>query len=514
MAVVGLIVFALALGGLAWLRHGSELRPPYPRQKAVTAALRDPEVKAFLAGNTWSSARVIALDRRAWRVTFWDGPRVVLDAAIGPQGRVEAIEQHPPNVRPPGSTTLWTPALIVLLAALFVLALATRPLRSLRNLDAVVIAVGFTASAFLLDARLVAAHVYVGIATLGYVALRCGRVGLGHADQPVGQAFFRTLVVRTDADRILAWIGGALLLAGLILTVTSTGASDVAAAGLAGATLLNHGVPPYGHLPEFVVHGDTYPLLTYVLFMPSAALGPVHDAFDSLDGALWLNALALALAAAGMARLSGRTHLLAWLAFPPILIAATGGGNDVPAAAFVVAALLAFGRPVLSTALLTLAGWVKIVPAAALAVWLPRLRGRQLATAIGAALLLLGAGVVVLLALGGDALSNAVTAIRFQLERGSWYSLWQQLGARGLQLVFQAATLGFAAAIAVHVQRAGAAVVGLRRAAALAGALVALLQIGANYWTYAYLAWLLPFILVALFPPAPRRSPPPAPPVP
>ena len=46
------------------------------------------------------------------------------------------------------------------------LAVSASPLRSQRNLDALVIGAGFTASAFLLDDRLVAAHIYAGSATL------------------------------------------------------------------------------------------------------------------------------------------------------------------------------------------------------------------------------------------------------------------------------------------------------------------------------------------------------------
>ena len=105
-------------------------------------------------------------------------------------------------------------------------------------------------------------------------------------------------------------------------------------------------------------------------------------------------------------------------------------------------------------------------------------------------------------------MTDAWDAMRFQIVRGSWFSFWQQTGTRWLQPAFQAATLGFGAAIAVAATRS---VIDLRRAAGFAGALIALLQLGANYWTYSYLPWLLPFILVALFPSAPQGSRQPAP---
>jgi hypothetical protein len=299
-------------------------------------------------------------------------------------------------------------------------------------------------------------------------------------------------------------VTAATLLAALMLVITSTGISDVAFAGLAGGTLMNHGVLPYGHVTGEIVHGDTYPLLTYVLYMPVAAIAPVRDSFDSLDGALWLNAAALVVAAALMRRWGLRT-VLAWLAFPPVLLAASGGGNDVPAAAFVVAGLACEGRTQLSVGLFTLAGWVKIAPAAALVPTLARLRGATLLQALGTVLALLAAGLVAMLAVGGSsAVDSALTALRFQFERGSWFSLWRQLGTPAVQVVCQALTIAFAAATVVAVRRRPETT--FRQLAGFAGTLIALIQLSANYWTYAYLPWLLPFILVALFPPALPRS--------
>jgi uncharacterized membrane protein YozB (DUF420 family) len=117
------------------------------------------------------------------------------------------------------------------------------------------------------------------------------------------------------------------------------------------------------------------------------------------------------------------------------------------------------------------------------------------------------AALVAMLAVGGtDAIDRAVTALRFQFERGSWFSAWRQLGAPAVQVAFQALTVAFLVVAAITAWREPD--ISLRRFAALAGATVALVQLSANYWTYAYLPWLLPFILVALFPPEPRRSRP------
>lgn len=485
-------VFAIACAAFAVAR--AEPHPPYPKQAALRIAERS-------APGGWTDARIIPLDDTHWRVSFFDGPRQTLDVAVGPAGKIDATEVHKAGIHPPGSATLWSPALLLLFALLFVGAIAVRPLASLRNLDAAVIGAGCTASALLLDDRLVAPHVYTGGAVLAYVAVRCAMTGFG-AGTPPAEPLIR-------ADRYLPLITGATLLAALMLVVTSTGISDVAFAGMLGGTLMNHGVSPYGHIPTEVVHGDTYPLLTYVLYMPFAAISPVHDSFDSLDGALWLNAVAL-LVAASLTRRWGTRTTLAWLAFPPVLIAASGGGNDVPAAAFTVAALAYAARDRVSTGLLTAAGWVKIAPAVALVPLLARMRRGQLVQSLAIVAALLAAGVAVMLAIGGtDAIDKATTALRFQFERGSWFSVWRQLGSPAVQVALQALTVAAVAAAAISAWTRAEWT--LRQLAGFSGAIVALVQLSANYWTYAYLPWLLPFILVALFPPVLPRSPQPEP---
>ena len=502
LLAIGAAVFVVACGVFALAR--AEPHPPYPKQKAPAAAQKNREVRAALASLGWDEARVIALDGEHWRVSFFNGPRNVVDAAVDQRGRVIATEIRPKGVHPPGSSTLWSPWLMVGFTALFILAVSTMPLRAQRNVDALVIGAGFTVSAFLLDDRLVGPHIYAGSATLAYIAVRCAIVAFGT----------RPLAVPSLAplERYVPAITIGTLIAALMIVITSTGISDVAFAGLAGGTLLNHGVSPYGHIPAEVVHGDTYPLLTYVLYMPFAAISPVRDSFDSLDGSLWLNAIALAGAAAIFWRW-GTRMALAWLAFPPVLLAASGGGNDVPAAVFTVAALATFGREPLTAGLLTIAGWVKIAPAVALLPLLARLRGAQLLRCLAVIAALLAAGIAAMLAVGGgSALDDATSALRFQFERGSWYSLWRQLGAPPVQVVLQGLTVATAVVIAIHSARNRDMT--LRRFAALTGLLLALIQLSANYWTYAYLPWLVPFILVALFPPAHPRFPQSAPPAP
>src|SRR5204863_5547900 len=136
----------------------------------------------------------------------------------------------------------------------------------------------------------------------------------------------------------------------------SEGASDVAFAAVSGATDLIHGVIPYGHIPDFIVHGDTYPLLTYVAYVPAALVMPIRDVWDDPTGGLLVTTAFTLLAAAGMYRIGARLAsgprtdaeaepasvggmrmTLAFLAFPPVVLAASGGANDAVLAACLVA---------------------------------------------------------------------------------------------------------------------------------------------------------------------------------
>jgi hypothetical protein len=314
-----------------------------------------------------------------------------------------------------------------------------------------------------------------------------------------------------ERDRILKTVAFALVFLGVLVTVTSTGLSDVGFAGLAGATNLTHGLLPYGHITSEVVHGDTYPLLTYVLYVPFALLSPVDDSFDQMDGALHLNAICLVLTAVLLYRCARRLGsadgalllAVAWLAFPPVLMAASGGGNDVPTALWPALALALWHRPVWSALALGVAGWAKAVPAIALVGRLAQLRGRDLAVACVAVAAVTAAVGVALLAIGGGhGPTQMLDALRFQVERGSYHSLWRQGGSIEAQRVFEAMTIGFIVGsgwlVATRPDLRG----DLRRVAALIAADILLVQLGANYWTPAYLSWVMPFILVGvLLPP-------------
>jgi hypothetical protein len=286
--------------------------------------------------------------------------------------------------------------------------------------------------------------------------------------------------------------------------LTSGGELDVAAASLSGATSLLHGHLPYGHIAGGVIHGDTYPLLNYVFFVPGAAWRPVTDLWSDLSGALLVTALAAVAAAVAMRKLGGLRAAIAWLAFPPVLIAAAAGSNDVVLAALLAWLLVAALDARRSGLLLAVAAWTKVVPLVLAPLWLARRdRRRAVLPALALSVALCGA----LIALGGPgAIGHMVHALSFQFERGSFFAPWQLFSIEWLQPVVQAVVI--ATVVWIVVRMWGDADVWRQpaRLAGLCGALLLGLQLSASHWYYLYMAWGLPFVAVALLVTADRQG--------
>jgi hypothetical protein len=280
---------------------------------------------------------------------------------------------------------------------------------------------------------------------------------------------------------------------------------------MGGATLLTHGTLPYGHRPAGVFHGDTYPLLSYLAYVPLAALMPVRDNWDVANGALVVaaaSALAVAWLLARGASAAGLRAALAWLACPPVFIAVSSGTSDILLAALVAGALVLAQRRFAAGALIVAAGWFKLVPFALLPVWLARLHGRRLAAALALLAASALASWALLVALGGaGAPARMLHAIGYQLDRRTLQSPWSLLGIEWLQPLAQAAVLALVAGATVRARRDPAFAADPARLAALAGAVLLGVQLCGNYWTYLYLAWALPCVVLSLLAEAPEAVP-------
>jgi hypothetical protein len=244
----------------------------------------------------------------------------------------------------------------------------------------------------------------------------------------------------------------------------------------------------------------------------------VTTTWDSVDAGLAIAALAALLAAWAVfrshagprARSQGSVRppeveeaalraALAWLAFPPLLIAASTGTTDVVLAAMLAIAVLLWRRPAACAGVLSLAGWFKLAPFALLPLCLSPLRGRRLGAALVASCAVSALALGLLLALDGThGAASMLHAISYQFSRGSFQSVWSALGIQGLQPLGQAAVVGLIAASVVKLRHEPWLARDRARMAALSAAILIGLQLAADYWAFLYLVWALPLVGLSL----------------
>jgi hypothetical protein len=511
------IAFALCAVGLWVLHQQTRAHHRLPAKAAIAAARANRADRAFLARNPTTRVRVISLDATSQRVTFFDGSQVVLDVAVGEHGEVLSTEEHVAGAPASGAALANSPWILALLSCVFLLATLVLPLRRVRNLDAIVLA-SLTITVLLINARLLSVSVICAYLALCYLMIRCLAVGLpagGLAVAAPSTPLLSRLCAGWEPRRriaLLRLLVAATMLAFAMITLSSSGYTDVATASLEGATDLLHGVLPYGHI-QLALHGDTYPLLNYLLYIPGALWHPVSNAFSDPSGSLAIAFAASVLTGAALHRVAGSPQIaagdeqqraerrlramLAWFAFPPVLLAASGGSNDLLLAAC-LAWMLALRTRAGSSLLLAMGVWVKLVPLILLAIWVPY-RRRDLTRACVAPIVLSAALTGMLLALDGPSgIPAMVGAMAFQFQRGSFFAPWYTFDLGWLQPLAQAGVLALLLAAVLHLRADRRAHQDIVRLSALAGALLLGVQLAANYWTWSYLPWVLPFLLVAL----------------
>lgn len=505
---------------------------PLPRAVALRAVLHSPRTKVLEHGPRWTSARVGAVDATTTRVTLFRGPRLVAEIAVSRRGRVVRFSDVRDARVPYGVPFLQRPLALLIAGLAFLLATAVVPLRRVRNLDVAAL-LALVAPLVLLDDRLVVASTLAAMPPLLWLTGRCAWAALGPRRPAAPQQPLLDAITPawSGAQRLRVLRLGVGVAAACVAMVTISAQStvDVGQALMEGATLLTHGTLPYGHLPGDVFHGDVYPLLGYAVYAPLAIAMPVHDSWDVANGALIVAAAAALAGAALLARLgcslvarepggraerpddaaraAGLRAALAWLTLPPLLVTVSTGTSDVLLGALLLAALVLARRPLASAATILLAGWFKVVPFALLPIWLARLRGRRLAAAL--ALIAASAAIMVaaLVALGGSgAPLRMLHEVAYQADRRTLHSPWTLLGIEWLQPLGQAAVLALVAGATVRARRDAALAGDPARLGALAGAVLLGVQLSGNYWTYLYLAWAVPCVVVGLLADAPAHA--------
>jgi hypothetical protein len=510
-------VLVLAWGGLIAVHRSVPL--VYPRAAAIAHVESSGLAAPILAKLHWTSAQVVPIDSHLEAVIFYDGPRIVLNSSVTGSGEVLAAVNIARQKVAYGSSVAADPIVLALLAAIFVLMTGVWPLRRLRNLD-VLAATGTTIAIVMMNAETPAREIIAAYPALLYLAARCAWRALGPARAPAPSApLFERLTAGWDAEQRLRVLRLVAIACAVMLTVvglTSTEVVDVGFAVMQGATAMLHSVLPYGHVPS-VLHGDTYPIASYLLYVPLAYLNPVNSPFDSADWALAVAVLA-ALAAAVMLwravrapmadpdsgarearEQAGLRTAVAWLSFPPLFVAVSTGTTDLVLAAVLLAALLQWRRPAAAATVLAAGAWFKVYPLLLLPLSLAAARGKQLVRALAGIALVSAAMVAVLVGLGGiGGIESMWHAMSYQIGRISVHSLWAWIGSVPGQQLAQAATIALLAGAAVRIARDRELARDRARIAALCAAVLLGVQIASGYWSYLYLAWILPFLALSV----------------
>lgn len=519
----------------AWAALSATRTTPRPLPRAVALrAVRDSAraMRVLRVGPRWTSARVSPVEATTTRVTLFRGPQVVAEAAVSARGDVVRFADYRGAPVAYGVPLLQRPLALLIAALAFLLATAVVPLRRTRNLDVAAL-LALVAPVVLLDERLVVASTLAAVPPLLWLTGRCAWAALGPRRPAAPSRPLLDAVTPGWSDarrlRMLRLAVGVAAACVAMVTVSAQSTVDVGQALMEGATLLTHGTLPYGHMPGDVFHGDVYPLLGYAVYAPLALAMPVHDSWDVANGALIVAAAAALAGAALVARLgcslaaspartpaerpddaaraAGLRAALAWLTLPPLLVTVSTGTSDVLLGALLVAALVLARRPLASAATILLAGWFKVVPFALLPIWLARLRGRRLAAALALAAASAAVTLAALVALGGaGAPMRMLHAIAYQADRRTLHSPWTLLGIEWLQPLGQAAVLALVAGATVRARRDSAFAQDPARLAALAGAVLLGVQLTGNYWTYLYLAWVVPCVVAGLLADSPARA--------
>jgi hypothetical protein len=516
--IVAGVTLIVAWGGLL-LTH-RQTRLAVPKATALHAVLSDSGTARLLTLAHWDHYDVTPVDRHYELLGFYRGARMTTTVTVG-LARKHLFIDGTDLTRQKyafGSNIANDLRVLALLSVVFVLMTAVWPLWRLRNLDVLVLT-STVLSVVLFNEWLLTRMVLVTYPALLYLAIRCGWLALGRGGRPASAtALFDQLTASWSPPqriRVLRLVAGALVLVVAMVGVTSLHVLDVGYAVMEGATAIVHGMLPYGHISD-VLHGDTYPIGSYLFYTPFAWLSPVYSAWDDADLTLVVAVVAALIVAAGLWRMTPRSHwpdrsgspgtrtgalraLIAVLAFPPLLVSVSTGTTDVALAAMLVGAFLLWHRPAWSMAALSAAAWFKAAPVALLPPLLARLRGRSLGYAIASLLLTSALMVSALLALGGiGAPALMLRAISFQFTRSSPHTVWAVLGSMPLQQLAEATTLALIVGAAVRARRDPSLAGDRRRMAALVAAVLLGLQISASYWNYMYLVWAFPFLALSM----------------
>jgi hypothetical protein len=521
---------------------------------AVARFLESPKVARWLDRYPPSPPTDATFDpaTRRWTVKVWSGQagQIALGKVEDADGRVSEAWTGPQvawgmargRVGSFGGKVLnawwtWIPLSVVFFLGL----VDRRRLRSWHTLDLIAL-LSFGLSLWFFNRGEVFRSAPLGALPLAYLLARASWIGFrGRAFNPVLSWPVWLLAA------VAVFLGG--LRIGLNLE-TPRGVIDVGYAGVVGADRILDGQAPYGHMPvtdtrkacgkadgEGAIRdwiqangrcesanprGDTYGPTAYLAYVPATvtlgwsgkwdALPAAHATAIAFDLLVVLGLLLVGRRFGGLPL--GVALSFGWLAFPFTAYAMNSNSNDAILPAFLVWGFWLSTSATARGAAVALSSWTKFASLLLVPLWLTYPNGLGLRTAVRFAAAFLAASLAVFsILLLEPGLTEAVRVfvdrtLGYQLDRGSPFSPWDwaQYHARGIpdlhavQLILQVGVLALAGVVAVIPQRKGPLELAALSAAVLVG-----FELALTHWSYLYIPWFLPFVLLALL--LPRREP-------
>jgi len=529
------LVFALALCALAWALPPqasaapalevpkSQTEPPrgyrMDANEAKRIAAQAPRIRAERPRHRRFASTAYTRGPGRWQVSFFDGDdqvaQVRVDDATGAVLEQWTGEQVAWTMargyegafgRTLNSPWVWLPFCLLFVAPFLD---PRRPLRML-HIDLLVL-LGFGISHVFFNRGDIGLSVPLVYPVLGYLLLRLLWVGRRPRS---GRGSLVPVVP-------LAWlaVGLALLVCFRVgLNVVDSNVIDVGYAGVIGADRIADGDELYGAgFHDEVERGDTYGPLAYLAYLPFEQALPWSGSWDDLPAAHGAALVFDLFTLAGLVVLgrrlrpgpAGRELGLAlgwaWASYPYALFALQTNSNDSLVALATVLAMLGLtlhpARRGLSAAAgaaaVGLGAASKFAPLALAPLFAtagPRAgRWRRAGVFAGVLAIVVSAAVLPFVPDGGLRELYDRT-VGYQAGRDSPFSVWGQLDTPAWVLhVVQGAAVALALAVAFVPARRDAVQV-----AALGGAVLIALQLGAVHWFYLYIVWFTPLALVAL----------------
>jgi hypothetical protein len=372
--------------------------------------------------------------------------------------------------------------------------------RRLLHLDLLVL-LGFGVSLAFFNAGRIDWSVPLAYPLLGYLLVR-----MIHAGRRPARPSRRRLMPHVP----MTWlVVGLVLVCGfrIAMNVTDSAVIDVGYASVVGADRITHKQELY---VDNDIHGDTYGPINYLAYVPFEQAFPWSGHWDNLPAAhaaaiffdlltlLGLFVLGLRLRPGRGGRRLGLGLAWAWATYPFTFMVLMSNSNDTLIAALLVWTLVALTSPAARGGLLALGTAAKFVPGALAPLFAGGVgdrRPRSVLAFCGAFAGVCAVSVLLYLPKGGlHEFWNAT--LGFQLHRQSPFSIWGQYSLDWLHTLVTLGSVGLACALFFWPRRRDPFQV-----AALGAAVLLCFQLATTHWFYLYLAWVVPFVFVAMFAP-------------